>query len=144
MARFLCVCILTAAPLMAFSADEISDEKAMQGTWVPVKAELSGQPWTEEQLRVIVLKLKDGQYEVSVAGKVDRGAYTLDPKSTPKAMTITGAEGPNKGKTFLCIYEISGDTLRVCYDLSGQKTPTDFATAKGTLLYLVTYTRKKE
>jgi uncharacterized protein (TIGR03067 family) len=59
-------------------------------------------------------------------------------------LTITGTDGPNKGKTFPCIYELDGDTLRVCYDLSGVKAPADFSTAAGTQLYLVTYTRKKD
>ena len=35
-------------------------------------------------------------------------------------MDITGTNGPNKGKTFLVIYELKGDELRVCYDLSGE------------------------
>lgn len=144
MVRLLFVCILIFGTLLAFAADEPSDDKAVQGTWLPVKAELSGQPWTEDMLKAIVLKLNDGKYEVSVAGQLDRGTYALDPKATPKAMTITGAEGPNKGKAFPCIYELNGDTLCVCYDLSGKKTPTEFGTAKGTPLYLVTYTRKKE
>ena len=42
------------------------------------------------------------------------------------------------------IYELNGDTLRICYDLSGSKRPTEFKTAAGTKLYLVTYNRKKE
>src|SRR4051794_38963482 len=138
------ICILMICTLLALAADEQADEKAMQGTWTPAKAELSGQPSSDAELKAIVLKMQDGKYEVSVAGKLDRGTYTLDDKATPKAMTITGADGPNKGRTFLCIYELRGDTLRVCYDLSGKKTPTEFATTKGMPLYLVTYTRKKD
>ena len=41
-------------------------------------------------------------------------------------MTITGTEGPNHGRTFPAIYELKGDTLRICYDLSGAKRPTEF------------------
>jgi uncharacterized protein (TIGR03067 family) len=58
-------------------------------------------------------------------------------------MTIVGTKGPNTGKTFPCIYDIKGDTFRICYDLSGAKRPTEFKTAAGTKLYLVTYNRKK-
>ena len=58
-------------------------------------------------------------------------------------MTITGTEGPNQGKTFPAIYELKGDTLRICYDLSGAKRPTEFKSIAGTRLYLVTYNRKK-
>ena len=59
-------------------------------------------------------------------------------------MDITGTEGPNKGKTFQAIYELDGDTLKVCYDLSGKGRPTEFKTAEGTQLFLVIYTREKK
>jgi uncharacterized protein (TIGR03067 family) len=59
-------------------------------------------------------------------------------------MTITGTAGPNSGKTFPAIYELKGDTLRICYDLSSAKRPTEFKSIAGTRLYLVTYNRKKE
>jgi hypothetical protein len=35
-----------------------------------------------------------------------------------------------------------GDTLRVCYDLSGKSRPTEFKTKEGTRLFLVTYKRQ--
>jgi len=59
-------------------------------------------------------------------------------------MTITDTAGPNQGKTFPAIYELKGDTLRICYDLSGAKRPTEFKTVAGTQLYLVTYTRVED
>jgi len=59
-------------------------------------------------------------------------------------MDITGTEGPNKGKTILAIYERDGDTLRVCYDLSGKSRPSEFKTTEGTRLFLVEYKLQKE
>jgi uncharacterized protein (TIGR03067 family) len=56
-------------------------------------------------------------------------------------MLITGTDGPNKGKTFPSIFELQGDVLRVCYDLSGKQRPLDFKTVLSTQLYLVTYHR---
>lgn len=120
------------------------DAKAVQGNWKPAKAELAGQPMTDAVLKSISLKLDNGKYEVFVGGKPDRGTYTLDSATKPKSMTITGTAGPNSGKTFPAIYELKGDTLRICYDLSGAKHPTEFKSIAGTRLYLVTYNRKKE
>ena len=76
--------------------------------------------------------------------KPDKGTYTLDSANKPKGMTVNGTEGPNKGKSFPAIYEFSGDTLRICYDLSGTKCPTEFKSTAGTKLYVVTYNRKNE
>ena len=57
-------------------------------------------------------------------------------------MDVIGTDGPNKGKTFLAIYELEGDMLRICYDLAGKTRPTAFATEQGTKLFLVRYRRK--
>jgi uncharacterized protein (TIGR03067 family) len=116
----------------------------MQGDWVPVKAELAGQVMPEAVLKTISLKLTKSEYEVLVAGKPDKGTYSIDPAAKPKGLKITGVKGPNAGKTFPAIYELTVDTLRVCYDLSGKKRPTEFATKPGTKLYLVNYKRKKK
>ena len=51
-------------------------------------------------------------------------------------MNITGQKGPNEGKTFLAIYELKGDELRVCYDLTGKSRPAEFASKADTLLFL--------
>ena len=135
---------LVIATLMTVSAaDTPHDAKAVQGNWKPIKAELGGQPMTEDVLKTIRLKLENGNYEVFVGEHPDRGTYTLDSSTSPKSITVTGTEGPNRGRTFPAIYELKGDTLRICYDLSGAKRPTEFKTVAGTKQYLVTYHREK-
>ena len=136
--------IALTAVLPLFAADSVNDTKAVQGSWKPVTAELGGEPMPEAVVKSISLKLDNGKYEVFVGDRPDRGTYTIDAASKPKSMTITGTEGPNHGKTFPAIYELKGDTLRICYDLSGAKRPTEFKSLAGTKLYLVTYNRKKE
>ena len=126
------------------AADTPQDAKALQGDWKPVKAELGGQPMAEAVLKTISLKLENGKYEVFVGEHPDRGTYTLDSSTLPKSIVVTGTEGPNQGRTFPAIYELKGDTLRICYDLSGAKRPTEFKTVAGTKLYLVTYHREKK
>jgi len=144
-ASILAGCLLSSAfSATAGHADGPDDAKAILGTWTPVTAELAGEPMADAVLKAIILKLDNGKYEVSVAGKLDKGTWTQDATTKPKSLTIQGTDGPNAGKTYPCIYEIDGDKLRVCYDLSGKKAPADFSTAKGTLLYLVTYTRKRD
>ena len=140
MKHIFCVGLVVAASLAACRA---GDAKAIQGRWTPVTAELAGQPMPDTVLKTISLKLDSGTYEVFVGPSPDRGTYTLDPTGKPKGMTVTGTDGPNRGKTFPCIYELQGDTLRICYDLSGMKRPTEFKSSAGTKLYLVTYTRKR-
>ena len=140
----LCYIAFPVAALMTgFAADATNDAKAVQGDWAPAKAELAGQPVTDDVLKTISLKLENGNYEVFVGEHPDRGTYTLDTATKPKSITVTGTEGPNRGRTFPAIYELKGDALRICYDLSGAKRPTEFKSVAGTKLYLVTYHRKK-
>jgi uncharacterized protein (TIGR03067 family) len=144
MKHVLYICLALGASLTAFAADSPDDAKAVQGNWKPAKAEMAGQPMTDSFLKSISLKLDNGKYEVFVGDKPDKGTYTVDSTTKPKSMTITGTDGPNHGKTFPAIYELNGDTLRICYDLSGAKRPTEFKSIAGTMLYFVTYKRKKE
>ncbi len=144
MKHIFCIGLAVAASLSAFAADPPDDAKAVQGSWTPARAELAGQPVADDVLKSISLKLEHGKYEVFVGDKPDRGTYTIDSTTKPKSITITGTEGPNNGRTYPAIYELKGDTLRICYDLSGAKRPTEFKSSAGTKLYLVTYNRKKK
>jgi uncharacterized protein (TIGR03067 family) len=120
-----------------------TDDSTADGTWQAVTAELAGKPFPQQITDSITLVVKDGGYLVMVGDKPDKGTVKVDTSKTPHTMDITGTEGPNKGKTFLCIYEVKGDKLKVCYDLSGKARPSEFKTEPNTLLYLVEYQRKK-
>jgi len=144
MKHIFCIGLAVVISLNVLAADAPDDAKAVEGNWKPVKAELAGQPMAEAVIKSISLKLEDGKYEVFVGESPDRGTYTLDAAASPKGMSITGTNGPNVGKTFPAIYEVKGNTLRICYDLSGVKRPTEFKSVAGTKLYLVTYHRKQE
>jgi uncharacterized protein (TIGR03067 family) len=127
-------------PVRAWSADAKEDSKMMEGTWLPVEGELGGQKFPDEVLKTIKLTLSEGKYTVNV---IDKGTVKLDPSKKPKTMDIVGTEGPNKGKTIPAIYELTGDTLRVCYDLSGKNRPKEFKTEKDSKQFLVSYKREK-
>jgi uncharacterized protein (TIGR03067 family) len=124
-------------------ADAKEDGKAIQGTWVPISAELGTEKLPEEALKDMKLTLTDGKYSVEFGKMLDKGTFTLDPGKKPASMDIEGTEGPNKGKTFPAIYELSGDSLKVCYDLAGKARPTEFKTMPKTMTFLVVYKRVK-
>ena len=117
------------------------DAKVLQGTWIPTKAELGGVGMGSDTLKIITLKIDNGKYEVT-AETLDKGTYTINPDAKPKALDITGVEGPNAGKKILAIYEFKGDTLRVCYNLGPGPRPTEFQSPAGSAYFLATYKRK--
>lgn len=95
-------------------------------------------------LKAMSLALTDDTYEVMVGPTADRGTYTIDSASVPAAMTITGVDGPNAGKTIPAIFEIDGDTLTVCYNLVGAARPGAFESPAGSMLFLVRYGRQRD
>jgi len=144
--------LVLSLPSIGSSADvndpDAKDRDALQGTWLPSAAELAGKKYPDEIRKSVKLVIKDDKYVVTVGTEgPDEGTVKLNAAVKPKEMDITGTDGPNKGKTFLCIYELNrdqtkGDTLRICYDLSGKSRPKEFKTQAGTKLYLVTYKRQ--
>jgi len=116
--------------------------ESLAGTWEMIHAEFAG----EKAPEFVVLKTEVAftavDYVVRFAGETaDRGTYTLDLACTPHALTLTGVEGPNAGRTIPCLFQLAGDRLRVCYGLDGV-VPAVFTTAAGTQRYLATYRRK--
>ncbi len=147
----LLIAVLTIIPAVFACAAENGEAKAHsrtpEGVWKPIAAILGGARLPKEALDAITLRISGANYEVTVQGEKepDRGTSTLDQTTTPTRMTITSTNGPNRGKTFLAIYEMKDErSMRVCYDLSGAEFPREFKAPKGTQLYLVGYRRQKE
>ena len=134
--------IVMALPCVARGDDAKKDESKIDGTWMGKTAELGGKKLPGQAVTGLKLTLKKGEYEVQ-AESADRGTVTYNDSAKPKEMDIKGVEGPNKGKTILAIYELTGDELTICYDLTGKSRPTEFKTVPKSRLFLVTYERKK-
>jgi uncharacterized protein (TIGR03067 family) len=133
------VAVLTTA---AHCSDE-KGEAGLQGTWQAATAELAGQKMPDGFANSVQLTIENEKYAVKVGEGEDKGTLKFDTSGKLKAMDIIGTEGPNKGKTFLAIYELNGDSLTICYDLDGKTRPTEFKTKEQTTLFLVNYKRKK-
>ncbi|HZV33357.1 MAG TPA: TIGR03067 domain-containing protein [Verrucomicrobiae bacterium] len=136
--------VVTSVMLMtASAADKAEDAMHIQGTWTIAEAQIGGASFPTQVAKSITLKMDGGKYEVK-AENLDKGTYTLDPNAKPKNLDIYGAEGPNAGKHFPCIYELHGNVLKICYQLGDGPRPTEFKSPAGTKIFLVTYHRRKE
>ena len=112
----------------------------LNGTWLPLHAELGGAPLPDDVIAAITLIVRDGTYHV----QDDRGRLRLDGGLRPARMDLVGQEGPNQGRTIRAIYELTGDVLRICYELGAPERPLELGSEPGTLLFLVTYRRRVE
>lgn len=134
------IVLLVAAPFAA--ADDKAELKALAGKWEVADAEVDGKKVTET-FKNLELTLENGNYAVKVGGQEDKGTVTVDASKKPKAMDVTGTEGPNRGKTYPCVYELKDDTLTVCYGLDFKTRPTELKTAEKSNTMLIVYKRKK-
>ena len=63
----------------------------------------------------------------------------------PKQIDTKNLDGPEKGFISVGIYELDGDTLRICHTWKGQtKRPEKFAIAEGSGLVLAVWKREKK
>ena len=147
MPRVLALAMMLGLAGLAQSAEDKKVDKqeieALEGTWIPESAELAGAMFPDETRKAMKLVLKGDAYTLNIGPKADKGTVKLFTGKKIKEMDIAGTEGPNKDKTFLAIYELDKDTLKVCYDLGGKDRPTEFKTKAETKLFLVTYKREK-
>lgn len=142
-----CVLAIVTGVFLALGSSLGADDKPgkinMDGTWIPTSAEIAGKKFPEDILKTMKLTVKEAKYTVVVGKVMDEGTLKHDLTAKPMTVDIVGTEGPNKGKTILAIFELDGDTLKVCYDLSGKARPTAFETKADSQLFLVTYKREK-
>ena len=112
--------------------------KKFQGTWVFESVEAGGKEVPAAELKGITVTFKGDKYTVKKGDEVTEAAtQRLDPSKSPKTLDVTVTEGPNKGAVMLGIYEITADTLRVCFDPDGKNRPTQFKSASGSQTLVV-------
>jgi uncharacterized protein (TIGR03067 family) len=87
----------------------------------------------------------DGKWSIRVDGKVvARGTSKIDPTSKPRAIDLTQTEGQGKGKTSRGIYEVEGDTRKVCIAEAGKERPTTFSSPADSGHILAVFKRLKK
>src|SRR5262249_24592204 len=74
---------------------------------------------------------------------VQGGQLRLNPTKSPRCIDVVVKRGEQEDNTMLGIYELKGDTLKVCFDPEGESRPKAFATKKETSVFVATYKRVK-
>jgi uncharacterized protein (TIGR03067 family) len=140
--------VLVAVGLMLAAdkpADEIKKElKKFEGTWKIVSVEAEGEKLPTDMFKDSKLVLKDDQFTFTEGKTVSKGTFKVDPSKKPKTIDIKFTEGPEKGQTLMGIYEIDGDTYKVCLDPTGKKRPTKFESKKGSGAVVEVLKREKK
>jgi uncharacterized protein (TIGR03067 family) len=139
MKRTLLLAVVAGLLIAADAKDDAKEDlKKFQGTW-STSAEQNGEKAPQNATVVI----KDNTYTVKVGDKtVDSGTFKLGAEKKVKTIDSTADIGPGKGKTMLGIYEIDGETIKICFAMPEKERPKEFEAKKGSDHVL--YVMKKE
>jgi RNA polymerase sigma factor (sigma-70 family) len=121
------------------------DQDRVQGLWQAESLEAGGQKAPDEAVKAFQVRFKGT--DITFAADDRTHTFDLDSSTMPKALNLTPGDGPAKGKKLECaIYDLDGDTLKICMDKEGQagKRPTEFKTTPNDGLALMVLKRVKE
>ena len=122
------------------AADSSDDAKEWQGTWKMISCTYDGEPQKGEMEWIV----KGGQYTIRVNGvsQQDPNMITLD--ASNKHIDVFHHETPpgTYGGKLKGIYEINGDSLTVCYDLTAERYPKSLDAPRGSRQVLYKFHRE--
>ena len=105
------------------------DLDRLQGNWNIVSLEMDGQKMSGGGARIVV----QGNRFTSIAmGATYEGTVEVEESTSPKRFDLHFDEGPEKGNTSLGIYELDGDSWKICLTTRGSERPKKFAAPPGT------------
>jgi uncharacterized protein (TIGR03067 family) len=130
-------------------AKPISEEakkelEKLSGTFTVTLFERDGTKEPDAELKKMRVVQKGAVWSFFLGSEVTEGVDTVHPDKTPKQIDSLYTNSPEKGKTVLGIYEISGDTIKYCWAETGKERPKEFATKAGSGLTLMILKRSKE
>jgi uncharacterized protein (TIGR03067 family) len=128
--------------LAAAPQDDMRKELAkFEGTWQPYYVEIEG--------KELKTNVKDDRLVIAgksflFTGKEKmEGTITIDPSKKPPTIDTEVTSGEHKGSKMIGIYEISKETLTVCYREAPGDRPTEFTTKENSGRIIVMYKRVK-
>jgi uncharacterized protein (TIGR03067 family) len=126
------------------SADDAKDPKTLQGKWLIVAATHGGMEAPKEALGKAAVTFEGDVMTMTEDEKKKTAKVKIDTTKTPAHIDIVPQEGGEKGKTIKGIYEVKGDTLRLCFGRPDEDRPTAFASKEGDRTALVEFKRDKK
>ena len=121
-----------------------SDLEKLQGTWLLVEMENDGEDVPAEDFKDYKCVYEENRLTLLAGDRVRRrGIVTLEPSRTIKAINTWDQDGPYADQTVPGVYELEGDTLKLCFARPGEERPKEFTTKSGTGFLFCVYKRQK-
>jgi uncharacterized protein (TIGR03067 family) len=117
--------------------DKETDQKKIQGTWTVVSLEIDGIRIPEEDLKKAKMKFvfKEDRLTQLAVDEKEKGPgapFKLNPATKPKQLVVVERKDKRLG-----IYELDGNTLKICFPPDDSKEFPKELTGKGNVLYIL-------
>jgi uncharacterized protein (TIGR03067 family) len=115
----------------------------LQGDWALASYVIDGTKLSDDEAQSLFRTVKGDQYTVLLFDKVIfKGTFKIDPSKKPK--TIDSYADGMSDKPILGIYEVEGDTLKICSAPPGKDRPKEFTSKKDSGHSLMIWEREKK
>jgi uncharacterized protein (TIGR03067 family) len=121
-------------------ADDKEKKDKLDGTWKMESAERNGQQAPAELVNGFKLTVDGEKMKLEAEGREREGTIKIDAGKKPKEIDIT-----LDGRTRKGIYELEGDTLKICHGRPGEETrPSEFTAKEGSNQMIMILKREKK
>src|SRR5690349_19137852 len=107
------------------------DLELLQGVWVVSSLDMEGRSMPAGMLADARITVKEDRFTSTGMGAEYSGKIELDPLQSPRQIDMKFDAGPEAGNINRGIYELAGDTWKLCLATSGTVRPADFTAAPG-------------
>jgi uncharacterized protein (TIGR03067 family) len=108
------------------------DIEQLQGIWHIASLEIDGHTLSGDALGGATITIHGEHFASAGMGAAYEGSIEVDAAAIPKTFNLKFTTGPEKGNANLGIYELDGDTWRICLSTRGTIRPQEFAAKSGT------------
>jgi len=95
-----------------------------------VSAESNGQKVPDAEIAKVKFAIKGAEMSFKEETDTKTATFKIDSSKKPAQIDIIPKDGPEKDKTMRGIYELDGDTLKLCVRGMGEGRPTEFKSDK--------------
>jgi uncharacterized protein (TIGR03067 family) len=136
--------VATPVEMPSIAAPQPGEVTPLEGDWAMVSAVFNGVPMATEMVKW-AKRMTRGNITSVVAGPQTmlKATFTIDESKTPHTIDYMNIEGPNRGKSQAGVFELEGDTLRICMSGPGNARPRNFSSKSGDGRSFTTWLRGK-
>src|SRR5262245_40323458 len=103
----------------------------LEGIWEFVDLEVDGNALPAQAFAQSRMLIDGDRFRMESPEATYEGIFTIDVEKAPHKIDIEFIEGPEAGNWSYGIFELAGDTFKICLGLAGASRPHSFATAPG-------------